>query len=80
MFGPLLVFNNTFTMAHGGNSHFNSETEKEDGNMGLDYDQSRNVRVEPDSTDSNTYNNNQSTAVKNVISFNFDHSLGYSTI
>ena len=57
MFGPLLVFNNTFTMAHGGNSHFNSETEKDDGNMGLDYNRSRNVRLEPDNTDSNTYNN-----------------------
>ena len=57
MFGPLLVFNNTFTMAHGGNSQFDSETENDDGNMGLDYNRSKNVRVEPDSTDSNTYNN-----------------------
>ena len=56
MFGPLLVFNNTFTMAHGGNNNLKSETEKEEGNLGLDCNRSLNVRENPASTDSKTNN------------------------
>ena len=43
-------------MAHGGNSCLKSETEKEEGNSGLDCTRSPNVRGNPTSTDSTTTN------------------------